>query len=213
MSTLARTSTTALAVAALALGAAGCGSDDGGTAKVSASGTSASGQTGHDMSSMDSGATPSRAQQEASASTMRMERLGATTAGEEKVELDASEPVTFSVYEGDRLVKHAPRKGENAHVMLTLSDAQSGDRLPDATITLRVTDEAGKVVSSGPQYPMIGMGMGIHYGDNVTLPKPGKYVAQLVIGPPRIGRHADVTDRWNTTTKASIPFTWKGATR
>ncbi len=60
---------------------------------------------------------------------------------------------------------------------------------------------------------MIGMGMGIHYGDNVTLPKPGKYVAQLVIGPPRIGRHSDVVDRWNTTTKASIPFTWKGAAR
>ncbi|MEV4422961.1 iron transporter [Patulibacter sp. NPDC049589] len=213
MSTLTRTSTTALAVVALALGAAGCGGDDAGSSNVSASGTSASGQTGHDMSSMASGSAPSQAQQEASASTMQMQRMGAATAGDEKVELDASDPVTFSVYEGDRLVKHAPREGENAHLMLTLSDAQSGDRLPDATITLRVTDEAGKVVSSGPQYPMIGMGMGIHYGDNVTLPKSGKYVAQLVIGPPRIGRHSDVTDRWNTTTKASIPFTWKGAAR
>lgn len=213
MSTLTRTSAVALAALALAAGVAGCGgndSSDAGAAKVSASGTSASGQSGQDMSSMSSG-TPSQAEQQADASTMKMRQLGSTSAGDEKVELDASEPVTFSVYEGDRLVKHAPRKGENAHVMLTLSDAQSGDRLPDATITLRITDEAGKVVSTGPQYPMIGMGMGIHYGDNVTLPKAGKYVAQLVIGPPRIGRHADVTDRWNTTTKATIPFTWKGA--
>lgn len=216
MSTLSRTSAAALAALALTAGLAGCGGGDD-TPSVSASGTAASGATsgghggGHDGGS--AAGVPSQAAQEASASSMKMERLGSATAGDQKVELDVSEPVTFSVYEGERLVKHAPRRGENAHVMLLLSDAQSGDRLPDATITLRITDEAGKVVSSGPQYPMIGMGMGIHYGDNVTIPKAGKYVAQLVIGPPRIGRHSDVTDRWNTTTKASIPFTWNGATR
>jgi hypothetical protein len=212
MRPLIRTSAAALTTLALAAGVAGCGSNDDGGATVSASGTAASGHDAHDMSSMSTGA-PSQAEQRQVASSMEMQRLGEASAGDQKVELDVSEPVTFSVYEGDRLVKHAPRKGENAHMMLLLSDAQSGDRLPDSTITLRVTDEAGKVVSSGPQYPMIGMGMGIHYGDNVTLPKPGKYVAQLVIGPPRIGRHSDVVDRWNTTTKASIPFTWKGAAR
>ncbi len=214
MRPLIRTSAAALTTLALAAGTVGCGSNDdgGGGATVSASGTAASGHAAHDMSAMGS-ATPSQAEQRQVASSMEMQRLGEASAGDQKVELDVSEPVTFSVYEGDRLVKHAPRKGENAHMMLLLSDAKSGDRLPDSTITLRVTDEAGKVVSSGPQYPMIGMGMGIHYGDNVTLPKPGKYVAQLVIGPPRIGRHSDVVDRWNTTTKASIPFTWKGAAR
>lgn len=212
MRTTTRTTTAALAAAAIAIGLAGCGGgDDPGASAVSASGTAASGPAGRDTSS--GGAAPDRAAQEASASSMRMVRLGSTIAGDEKVELDASEPVTFSVYEGERLVEHAPRKGDTAHVMLTLSDAETGDRLPDATITLRVTDAAGKVVATGPQYPMIGMGMGIHYGDNVTLPKAGRYVAQLVIGPPRIGRHGDVTDRWNATRKASIPFVWKGAAR
>lgn len=210
MSTLTRTSAAALAALTLAAGLAGCGGGDD-TPSVSASGTAASGAAHGDHAA--AAGAPSQAAQQASASSMKMERLGSATAGGQKVELDVSEPVTFSVYEGERLVEHAPRKGENAHVMLLLSDAQSGDRLPDATITLRITDEAGKVVSSGPQYPMIGMGMGIHYGDNVTIPKAGKYVAQLVIGPPRIGRHSDVTDRWNTTTKASIPFAWNGATR
>lgn len=208
-----RTTTAALAAALIALILAGCGGGEDAPAAVSASGTTAPGHDGHDTSAAAAGAAPSRADQEASASTTRMVRLGSVTAGDEKVELDAGEPVTFAVPEGEGLVRHAPRAGENAHVMLTLSDAETGDRLPDATITLRITDEAGKVVASGPQYPMIGMGMGIHYGDNVTLPRAGRYVAQLVIGPPRIGRHAEVADRWNGTRKASIPFVWKGATR
>lgn len=213
MSTITRRSTAALAALALAAAVTGCGGDDDATSNVSASGTSATGAT---SSAEHSGHSEHGGSSDAAGggtATMRMQRLGSTTAGDQKVELDVSEPVTFSVHEGERLVEHAPRKGENAHVMLLLSDAQSGDRLPDSTITLRITDEVGKVVSSGPQYPMIGMGMGIHYGDNVTIPKAGKYVAQLVIGPPRIGRHSDVTDRWNTTTKASIPFEWKGAAR
>jgi uncharacterized protein involved in high-affinity Fe2+ transport len=55
---------------------------------------------------------------------------------------------------------------------------------------------------------MIGMGMGLHYGDNVTLPGAGHYTATLVVGPPAIGRHQDVATRWNATTKFSIPFDW-----
>lgn len=210
MSTITRRSTAALAALTLAAAVTGCGGDDDATADVSASGTAAAGATAPSGHSGHGGSADAAGDE---TTTMRMQRLGSATAGDQKVELDVSEPVTFAVYEGERPVTHAPRKGENAHVMLLLSDARSGDRLPDATITLRITDEAGKVVSSGPQYPMIGMGMGIHYGDNVTIPRAGKYVAQLVIGPPRIGRHSDVTDRWNTTTKASIPFEWKGTAR
>lgn len=210
-----RTSALALTTLTLAFGATACGSSDD-TSNVSASGTSASSDQsaggGRDMSAMGMGA-PSRAEQKTEASTMRMRVLGSTVVGDQKVEIHMSEPVTFSVYEGDKLVKHAPTQGQNAHLMVLLSDRQSGDRLPDSTITLRIADEAGKIVSSGPQYPMIGMGMGLHYGDNVKLPGSGRYTAQLVIGPPRIGRHADVTGRWNTTKKASIPFTWNGSAR
>jgi len=204
----ARRAAPALALlAALGLAACGGGHDDHG-ATVSASGTTAA-ASGHDMSghAMGGHGTTGGAEQ------MRMTRLGTATAGDQRIELDVTDPTTFSVYEGDRLVRHAPRKGENAHVMLLLSDARSGDRLPDASITLRITDERGRVVSTGPQYPMIGMGMGIHYGDNVTIPKHGRYVAQLVIGPPRIGRHADVVDRWTGTTRTTIPFTWDGPSR
>lgn len=206
--------TAALVAAATLAGAgalAGCGGgdDDG---RVAASGTTA-GAHG-DMPGMDMGGdAPTKADQQAHAATMQMRRLGSATAGDRKVELDAADATTFTVPEGDRFVTHRPRKGENAHLMLMLSDVETGERLPDATITLRVVDAAGKVVSSGPQYPMYGMGMGMHYGDNVTIPKPGRYVAQLVVGPSMIGRHGDVAKRWTTTVSARIPFTWEGAAR
>ncbi|WP_022927374.1 iron transporter [Patulibacter americanus] len=210
---------TALAAAAtLALAGvlAGCGGgeDD---ARVSASGTTATahgdGHADHGATGEPAAAAPSKADQQAHAATMQMRRLGSATAGDRKIELDASDATTFTVPEGGRFVTHRPRKGENAHLMLMLSDVETGERLPDATITLRVVDAAGKVVSSGPQYPMFGMGMGMHYGDNVTIPKAGRYVAQLVVGPPMIGRHGDVAQRWTTTVRAEIPFTWEDAAR
>jgi hypothetical protein len=216
--------TTALAAAAtLALAGAltGCGGSDD-DARVSASGTTAAaegdahtGHAGHDATAEPAagGAAPTKADQQAHAATMQMRRLGSATAGDRKIELDASDATTFTVPEGGRFVTHRPRKGENAHLMLMLSDVETGERLPDATITLRVVDAAGKVVSSGPQYPMFGMGMGMHYGDNVTIPQAGRYVAQLVVGPPMIGRHGDVAKRWTTTVRAEIPFTWEDETR
>jgi hypothetical protein len=217
---------TALAAAAtLALAGAltGCGGGDD-DARVSASGTSAAAHgdehaahgdapAGHDATAEPAAGAPSQADQQAHAATMQMRRLGSATAGDRKIELDASDATTFTVPEGGRFVTHRPRKGENAHLMLMLSDVETGERLPDATITLRVVDAAGKVVSSGPQYPMFGMGMGMHYGDNVTIPKAGRYVAQLVVGPPMIGRHGDVAKRWTTTVRAEIPFTWEDAAR
>jgi hypothetical protein len=207
---------TALAVAAtLAVALTGCGGGDD-DARVSASGTTAAAHgdehAGHGATAEATGA-PSKADQQAHAATMQMRRLGSATAGDRKIELDASDATTFTVPEGGRFVTHRPRKGENAHLMLMLSDVETGERLPDATITLRVVDAAGKVVSSGPQYPMFGMGMGMHYGDNVTIPKAGRYVARLVVGPPMIGRHGDVAKRWTTTVRAEIPFTWDGAAR
>jgi hypothetical protein len=215
-----RRATTLAAAAALALAAAlaGCGGGDD-DARVAASGTTAAGHgadhAGHGATAEPAagGAAPTKADQQAHAATMQMRRLGSATAGDRKIELDASDATTFTVPEGGRFVTHRPRKGENAHLMLMLSDIETGERLPDATITLRVLDAAGKVVSSGPQYPMFGMGMGMHYGDNVTIPKAGRYVAQLVVGPPMIGRHGDVAKRWTTTVRAEIPFTWEDAAR
>lgn len=186
-----------------ALGVSGCGGGGSSVASVQASGSTAT--TEHDMGSMSSGS------QGAMAETMRMRKAAAATKGDMHVELDTMAPQTFEVSQGTRLIEHAPRKTDTAHLMVLLSDAQTSDRLPDATITAKITNAAGRVVYEGPQYPMIGMGMGLHYGDNVSLPASGRYTAELVVGPPAVGRHADTAKRWRHTVRFSLPFAWSAS--
>ncbi|MBF6619021.1 MAG: iron transporter, partial [Patulibacter sp.] len=117
-------------------------------------------------------------------------KLGTKTTGHVRVEVAAmTEAVEFTVSEGGKQRKHPPAPGDNAHVMVLVSDAESRDRLPDAAVTAQITGPGGAAVHNGPLYPMIGMGVGLHYGDNMKLARSGSYRATIVVGPPQVGRH------------------------
>jgi hypothetical protein len=136
-------------------------------------------------------------------------RLGSATADDLRVEVAAmKEPMAFTVSEGGKMRKHPPAPGDNAHVMVLVSDADSRDRLPDAAVTAQISGPAGVAVHNGPLYPMIGMGVGLHYGDNMKLPKAGKYTATIVVGPPQVGRHPDSAKRYEKPVKLRVPFEW-----
>ena len=139
-----------------------------------------------------------------------MATLAQSTSGDMQVGLEAMAPETFFVSEGARLRRQSPAPDAKQHMMVTLTDRQSGIRLPDATVTLRLATAAGRTVYDGPLYPMIGRGMGMHYGENVPLPTSGSYTAQLVVGPPRIGRHMDSQGAWTTPVRLEQRFTWDG---
>lgn len=198
---MSRRSLLAVAAASATLVAAGCGSDDQPTT-VTATGSGSGGMSGMSGHGGD-----------AAAETMRMQKAGSVTKGDLSIELVTMAPVTFKVSQGTRLITHAPRPDDTAHLMVVLADAKTKDRLPDAAVTARITDARGRVVYTGPQYPMTGRGTGLHYGDNAPLPRAGKYVAELVVGPPAIGRHADTATRWRSTVRVAIPFTWSPPAR
>lgn len=126
------------------------------------------------------------------------------------VGLFAMPPETFYVSEGDGLRKQAPAKTDDAHLMVTLADKESGVRLPDATVTAQVLDAKGATAFEGPLYPMVGRGMGLHYGENVDVGAPGDYDVKLTIGPPRVGRHRAVQNAWSKTTKVVQKVTFDG---
>lgn len=130
-----------------------------------------------------------------------MKVLADSKQGDLDVELHAMPPETFYVSEGDGLRKQTPAPGDDVHLMVTVADAQSGVRLPDGTVTARITDAAGKTAFEGPLYPMVGRGMGLHYGENVDVGEKGAYTVTMTVGPPRIGRHSSVATAWNKTTK------------
>ncbi|MGE4424946.1 MAG: iron transporter [Solirubrobacteraceae bacterium] len=222
---------------ALTLALSACGSDDD-TASVTASGTvatttstsdhdaaghdTADHATGHDDQAAhgdqdagghagdDHGAHGDEAAAGDHAAHGGSIKLGTAEEGDLRVEVAAMpEAVEFTVAEGDRMRKHPPAPGDNAHVMVLVSDAESRDRLPDSAVTAQFVGPDGRDVHNGPLYPMIGMGVGLHYGDNMRLPEDGKYVATIVVSPPRIGRHPDAADRYAKPVRLEVPFDWK----
>lgn len=211
------------ASSALALSA--CGSNDdsdvqasGSTSPSTTTQTTDHGAMSHGSSTSSTGASPSSGHgastdasggKGADAGAMSSIRLGSATADDLRVEVAAmKEPMAFTVSEGGKMRKHPPAPGDNAHVMVLVSDAESRDRLPDAAVTAQITGPAGVAVHNGPLYPMIGMGVGLHYGDNMKLPATGRYAATIVVGPPQVGRHPDSAKRYEKPVKLRVPFEW-----
>jgi uncharacterized protein involved in high-affinity Fe2+ transport len=140
-----------------------------------------------------------------------MEILAVSETDDLRVELHAMAPELFYVSEGDRLRPQRPTQADDAHLMVTVADKASGVRLPDATVTVRLTDEGGATAFEGPLYPMVGRGMGLHYGENVDVEAAGVYDVLLTVGPPRVGRHRAVAKAWNRTTTIRQKVRYDGA--
>lgn len=217
----------ALAAIALFVGACGTTADDnaadlpgGGTSTQASAAPASAGGGKHSQHSgtagggtSTTGATETDAAATSAASEMEgMVTLATSEQGDLETELHAMPPERFFVSEGDALREQKPASTDDAHLMVTLADQQSGVRLPDATVTVRITDRAGATAFEGPLYPMVGRGMGLHYGENVKLGKPGTYDVQLTIGPPRVGRHRAVAKAWTTTRKITQQVKFDGKT-
>ena len=139
-----------------------------------------------------------------------MVTLAETTEEDLEVQLHAMPPERFFVSEGDAMREQKPTDGDDAHLMVTLADAESGVRLPDATVTARVMDGKEQTTFEGPLYPMVGRGTGLHYGENVVVGEPGEYTVELTIGPPRVGRHRAVETAWSKTRKITQQVSFDG---
>ena len=139
-----------------------------------------------------------------------MVTLAETETEDLAIELHAMPPELFYVSEGDDFRPQRPSPEDTAHLMVSLSDKESDVRLPESTVTVRVTDEAGETAFEGPLYPMVGRGMGLHYGENVQLADAGRYDVELVVGPPRVGRHRAVQNAWNRTERITQAIQFDG---
>lgn len=210
--------TTTAALAATTLFLTACGSDDDDRPRVAASGTTApAARTTHAESHAGPGDAAGdghtshgdHAEGHGDHGEMASVKLGTTTEGDVRVEVAAmKQAVPFTVAEGGKQRKHPPAPGDNAHVMVLVSDAESRDRLPDAAVTAQITGPGGVAVHNGPLYPMIGMGVGLHYGDNMKLAETGSYEAVIVVGPPQVGRHPESVERYDEPVRLVVPFDW-----
>jgi hypothetical protein len=119
--------------------------------------------------------------------------------------------VPFVIYNGttEQMVKPGPNT--SFHLMVMLSDAQTGVAIPYASVWATIS-KAGKVVYDERQWPMISRYMGPHYGNDVALPGAGDYQLSLLVSPPVSARHVEYQDVWLKPHRVTLNFHYKPVT-
>ena len=125
-----------------------------------------------------------------------------------KIAAQAMTAVPFVIYNGtsERMVKPGPHT--SFHLMVMLSDSQTGVAIPYASVWATIT-KSSKVVFDERQWPMLSRYMGPHYGNDVTLPGGGNYKLSLLISPPVSARHIEYENVWLKPHRVSFSFHWK----
>jgi len=117
-------------------------------------------------------------------------------------------PATFVVYDGTSEKYVRPTKHTSFHLMVMLNDEYTHEPIPYATVWAQILSSTGKVVYSDRQWAMLSAYMGPHYGNNVTLPGPGRYKLELEISPPVAARHLEYAHVWLKPHTVTESFTW-----
>lgn len=129
-----------------------------------------------------------------------------------KIQARTMTPTTFVVFTStghEQTFKANPRT--SFHLMIMLSDRHTGVPIPYASVWATILSSSGRVVFDQRQWPMISAYMGPHYGNNVTLPGPGRYTLKLLISPPVAARHMEYARVWQRPHQVVAHFTWKPA--
>jgi len=95
--------------------------------------------------------------------------------------------------------------------MATVQDRETGVAIPEAGLSLeleRGRERDDRLVSEEVIYPMLSQRMGVHYGDNVTLPADGDYRARVDVGALPVRRTGGFRDRFAEPVTAEIPFSF-----
>jgi Fe2+ transport protein len=124
-----------------------------------------------------------------------------------KISVEATTPLPFVIYNGtsEQMVKAGPKT--SFHLMVMLSDAQTGVAIPYASVWATIRQK-GKIDYDARQRPMISRYMGPHYGNDVSVPGPGSYQLSLLISPPVSARHVEYQNVWLHPHQVTLTFHW-----
>jgi uncharacterized protein involved in high-affinity Fe2+ transport len=154
------------------------------------------------------GAAPAR--RAAMPMPMPMTPLGTATWQGMKIEAVRSSPVTFGVFTGTKMQLVKATKKDSFHLMVKLTDVHTKTPIPYASVWATIR-KGSKIVFDERQWPMLSAFMGVHYGNNVSLPGAGTYTLSLLIGPPQVARHPEYMKVWLKPHRVTFAFQWKPA--
>jgi Fe2+ transport protein len=204
------------ALLAIGLIAAGCASADKTTSSTTTSAASSSGSSGRSSSGSGGMAGMNMGSSSSSVAVptvngikpVATQVLASATWQGMKITAEATTPVPFVIYDGtsEQMVKPTP--ATSFHLMVMLSDDQTGVAIPYAGVWATIS-KGGRVVYDERQWPMISRYMGPHYGNDVSVPGAGTYQLSLLISPPVSARHVEYQSVWLQPHRVTLTFHWK----
>ena len=196
--------------APLAAGAillAGCASAEKNlTVPSTATSTTSSGSSG--MAGMNMGSTTSAGSVAVDGvRAVPTQLLGSARWQGMKISAEATTPLPFVIYNGtsEQMVKAGPKA--SFHLMVMLSDAETGVAIPYATVWATISQKS-KIYYDARQWPMISRYMGPHYGNDVSVPGAGTYQLSLLVSPPVSARHVEYQNVWLHPHRVNLTFHW-----
>lgn len=198
-----------LALAAVAALLGGCASADKTAATTSSSSTDASmaGMSTAAPTHNENGGTVT-ASSVAGLRVVPTTTLASTTWQGMRITAQARTALPFIVYNGTSEQEIKPGHSSSFHLMVMLSDAQTGVAIPYASVWATI-EQRGKVVYDERQWAMISRYMGPHYGNDVTLPGSGAYTLSLLVSPPVAARHMEYANVWLKPHRVNFTFRWE----
>ncbi|OIB58691.1 iron transporter [Natrialba sp. SSL1] len=151
-----------------------------------------------------------------------MLEYGSKTESGLDITLSAMRPHSFWTVAGTERARADLRSHHTLHLMAAVRDAESGVAVPTA-VTTRIehadsgdgtdssdaTDTANTAADTVDQrtlWPMLSQRMGVHYGDNVSLPGEGTYEATVRVDPPTAYLADEFADRLDQPVTTTIEF-------
>jgi hypothetical protein len=197
-------------IAAFAILLGGCASGDKNLTVPSSATTSASSSGSSGMAGMNMGSGSTKSGGSVSVDGIKAvptQLLGSTTWQGMKISAQATTPLPFVIYNGtsEQMVKAGPKA--SFHLMVMLSDAQTGVAIPYATVWATISQK-GKIYYDARQWPMISRYMGPHYGNDVNVPGAGTYQLSLLVSPPVSARHVEYQNVWLHPHRVNLTFHW-----
>lgn len=200
----------AAAITAFATLLAGCASADKNPTVPPSTATSASSSSSSSMAGMNMGSGSSPSVRSVSVDGIKAvptQLLGSAIWQGMKISAEATSPLPFVIYNGtsEQMVKAGPKT--SFHLMVMLSDAQTGVAIPYATVWATISQKS-KIYYDARQWPMISRYMGPHYGNDVSVPGAGTYQLSLLVSPPVSARHVEYQNVWLHPHRVNLTFHW-----
>ena len=202
------------AIAAVAISLAACASAEKNltvpSTAATSTATSASSNSSSGMAGMNMGSGSSTSSGSVSVDGVKpvpTQLLGSATWQGMKISAEVTTPLPFVIYNGtsEQMVKAGPKA--SFHLMVMLSDAQTGVAIPYASVWATIRQK-GKIYYDARQWPMISKYMGPHYGNDVSVPGAGSYQLSLLVSPPVSARHVEYQKVWLHPHKVNLTFHW-----